>query len=137
MSSTALMVLGFGLIALIFGGVGTALLMSARDFRRIAHRVPGHVVRLRASDGGDGTVYYPTVGFTTLHGQYIEAENGIGSSPPAAPVGGRVTVLYDPERPTRIRLEGLWAGGNVIGVVFAVIGVVFLVVSAAVAAFGP
>ncbi|MEU9889905.1 DUF3592 domain-containing protein [Sphaerisporangium sp. NPDC051011] len=137
MSTTALMVLIFGVIALVFGGIGLGALMSARDFRRIAQRVPGEVVRLRESRDSEGSVYYPTIRFMTLNGQYVEAETHFGSNPPPARVGGRVTVLYDPARPDRIRLEGFWAGGKLIGVLFASLGLVFLVVAAAIAAFSP
>ncbi|RCG26789.1 DUF3592 domain-containing protein [Sphaerisporangium album] len=73
----------------------------------------------------------------TLNGQYVEAETGVGSSPPSARVGDRVTVLYDPAGPDRIRLEGFWAGGNGVGVLFAFLGLVFLVAAAAIAAFSP
>ncbi|RCG26788.1 hypothetical protein DQ384_28235 [Sphaerisporangium album] len=62
MSTAALMVLIFGVIALVLGGVGLGLLLSARDFRRIALRVPGEVVRLRERRDDEGSVYYPTTG---------------------------------------------------------------------------
>ncbi|WP_248958582.1 DUF3592 domain-containing protein [Sphaerisporangium perillae] len=136
MSSTAWIVLGFGLAALVFGGIGIGLLVSAREFRRIAQRVPGQVIRLRPSRGENGTTYFPTVRFTTVIGQQVEAETNYGTNPPVAPVGGPVTVLYDPAKPTRMRLDGFWAGGTVIAVVFAGVGAVFLVVTAAVALSG-
>ncbi|MCW2880645.1 MAG: hypothetical protein JWQ95_4745 [Sphaerisporangium sp.] len=136
MSTSAWIVLGFGLAALVFGGIGTGLLMSTRDFRRIAQRVSGHVVRLRPSRGDNGTVYYPTIRFTTLNGQQVEAEPNFGSNPPVAPVGGQVPVLYDPADPARMRVDSFWGGGTGIGAVFAGVGAVLLTVSIAVVALG-
>ncbi|MFG1874372.1 DUF3592 domain-containing protein [Sphaerisporangium sp. NPDC049003] len=135
MSVTAWLVLAFGLAALVFGGVGAGLLLSQRDFRRIAHRVPGQVVRLRPSHSSEGTVYYPTIRFTTADGRPVEVEGNVGSSPPIAPVGAEVPVLYDPARPDRMRVDTM-LGGNLIGMVFAGTGAVFLVVCIAVVAFG-
>ncbi|WP_405149642.1 DUF3592 domain-containing protein [Sphaerisporangium sp. NBC_01403] len=135
MSTTAWLVLVFGLVALIFGGIGTGMLMSQRDFRRIAQRVPGQVVRLRPSHSSEGTVYYPTIRFTTVSGRPVEVETSVGSSPPVAPVGGEVAVLYDPANPARMRVDSL-LGGNLLGMVFAGTGAVFLLVSIAVVAFG-
>ncbi|MFC4534802.1 DUF3592 domain-containing protein [Sphaerisporangium dianthi] len=135
MSDTAWIVLGLGLAALVFGGVGTGLLVSEREFRRIAHRVPGQVVRLRPSRGEDGTTYYPTLRFMTVNGQAVEAETRFASNPPVAPVGGGVMVLYDPAGPTRVRVDSFWGGGTVIGVVFAGVGAILLAVTIGMVAF--
>ena len=107
--------------------------MNAREFRRRARRTRGMVVRLRASRSGDGTVYYPTIRFTTTYGQQVEAETTHGSNPPPALPGEEVPVLYDPAKPTRIRVDSLAGSGTLLGVVFLAIGIVLFAAGAGVA----
>ncbi|MFC4587802.1 DUF3592 domain-containing protein [Sphaerisporangium corydalis] len=136
MSTNAWLVFAFGLAALVFGGIGAGLLMSQRDFRRIARKVPGQVVRLRPSRTENGVVYYPTIRFTTVNGQRVEAETGFGTNPPMARLGAEVGVLYDPERPSRFRVDSLVGGGTLVGAIFAGVGAVMLGVCVAVAVTG-
>lgn len=135
MSTSAWLVLGLGLGGLLFGGIGLGMLLAQRDFRRIALRASGQVVRLRPSRADDGVVYYATVRFVTVNGQVVEAETGFGSDPPPAPLGARVRLLYDPARPDRMRMEGLWRSGALIGVVFAGTGAALLVAASCAAVF--
>ncbi|WP_214410405.1 DUF3592 domain-containing protein [Sphaerisporangium fuscum] len=136
MSPTAWIVLGLGLGALAFGGVGAGLLVSHREFRRIAQRAQGQVVHLRRGSTEGGYVYYPTIRFVTAYGQQIEAETNYGSNPPVAPVGGLVAVLYDPEKPSRVRVDSVWGGGVAVGAIFAASAVLLVVVAAGVVLFG-
>ncbi|GAA4591398.1 hypothetical protein GCM10023194_50640 [Planotetraspora phitsanulokensis] len=134
--------------SLIFGIVGAGLIVAggvmgigSYRFLRHAERADGEVVRLRTRrtgrQGHRSRVYYPTVRFTTVYGQQVETEANIGAGRPAAMPGERVPILYDPERPTRIRIDTPSGRGVVGGAVFAVVGLVFCAVSLYVHAVSP
>ncbi|GII58026.1 hypothetical protein Pth03_64150 [Planotetraspora thailandica] len=129
-------IVGFGLI--VAGGV---MGIGSYRFLRQAQRADGEVVRLRTRrtgrQGHRSTVYYPTVRFTTVYGQQVEAEANIGTGRPAAMPGEHVPILYDPEKPTRIRIDTRQGRGVVAGVVFAVVGLVFCAVAAYIYAVSP
>ncbi len=132
MSESIIMLLVFGLFGLVFGLVGLGMLLSARDFKRRAVRAPGRVVALRARRSSNtGSVYYPTVRFTTAYGQDVEAESNFGSNPPIGPVGHPVNVLYDPANPVKFRIDSAWGRGTLFAVIFLGVGLVFLGVSLA------
>jgi hypothetical protein len=78
-------------------------------------------------------VYYSIIRFTTVYGQQIEAETSFGSNPPPARPGEQVPVLYDPARPTRIRIDSLTGRGTLLGVIFLVVGLALFVAGAGVA----
>ncbi|GIH64616.1 MULTISPECIES: DUF3592 domain-containing protein [Microbispora] len=133
MSQTALITLILSGLGLVFGLIGGGITMNAREFRRRAQRTRGLVVGLRASRSDDGTSYYPTIRFTTLYGQQVEAETTYGSNPPPARPGEEVTVLYDPARPTRIRIDSAAGSGTLLGGIFLAVGIVLFTAGAGVA----
>ncbi|GIH48444.1 Protein of unknown function [Microbispora rosea] len=133
MSQTALITLILSGIGLVFGLIGGGITMNAREFRRRAQRARGLVVGLRASRSDDGTSYYPTIRFTTVYGQQVEAETTFGSNPPPARPGEEVTVLYDPARPTRIRIDSAAGSGTLLGGIFLAVGIVLFTAGAGVA----
>ncbi|WP_182873498.1 DUF3592 domain-containing protein [Microbispora sp. H10670] len=133
MSQTALITLILSGLGLVFGLIGGGITVNAREFRRRAHRASGLVVGLRASHSDDGTVYYPTVRFVTLYGQQVEAESTYGSNPPPARPGEEVPVLYDPAKPTRIRIDSAAGSGTLLGGIFLALGVVLFTVGAGIA----
>ncbi|MEU7913815.1 DUF3592 domain-containing protein [Microbispora bryophytorum] len=133
MSQTALITLILSGLGLVFGLIGGGITMNAREFRRRAQRTRGLVVGLRASRSDDGTSYYPTIRFTTVYGQQVEAETTYGSNPPPARPGEEVTVLYDPARPTRIRLDSAAGSGALLGGIFLAVGVALFTAGAGVA----
>lgn len=133
MSQGALITLILSGVGLVFGLIGGGVLRNAREFRRRAQRTRGLVVGLRASSSGDGTVYYPTIRFTTLYGQQVEAETPYGSSPPPARPGQEVPVLYDPATPTRVRIDSAVGSGTLLGGIFLVLGIVLFTAGAGVA----
>ncbi|MEU7887721.1 DUF3592 domain-containing protein [Microbispora bryophytorum] len=132
MSQTALITLILSGLGLVFGLIGGGITMNAREFRRRAQRTRGLVVGLRASRSDDGTSYYPTIRFTTVYGQQVEAETTYGSNPPPARPGEEVTVLYDPARPTRIRLDSAAGSGALLGGIFLAVGVALFTAGAGV-----
>jgi hypothetical protein len=114
-----LLPLVLGVVGVITTLVGGGLGIGARRFRRRAERVEGEVVRLRPSRSRNGRiVYYPTVRFTTVYGQRVEAESPLGGTPPPAMPGDKVPVLYDPARPTRVRIDNATGSGFLAGMVF-------------------
>ncbi|MEV1203558.1 DUF3592 domain-containing protein [Microbispora rosea] len=133
MSQTALITLILSGIGLVFGLIGGGITMNAREFRRRAQRARGLVVGLRASRSDDGTSYYPTIRFTTVYGQQVEAETTFGSNPPPARPGEEVTVLYDPARPTRIRIDSAAGSGTLLGGIFLAVGIILFTAGAGVA----
>jgi len=132
-SQTALTTLILAGLGLVFGLIGGGITRNAREFRRRAQRTRGLVVGLRASRATDGTVYYPAIRFTTIYGQQVEAETTYGSNPPPARPGQEVTVLYDPARPTRIRIDSAAGNGMLLGGIFLAVGIVLFTVGAGVA----
>lgn len=133
MSQTALITLILSGLGLVFGLIGGGITMNAREFRRRAQRSRGLVVGLRASRSDDGTTYYPTIRFTTVYGQQVEAETTYGSNPPPARPGEEVTVLYDPARPTRIRIDSAAGRGTLLGGIFLAVGIILFTAGAGVA----
>jgi hypothetical protein len=115
-----------GVVTALAGGV---LSIGARRFRKRAERVEGEVVRLRPSRSRNGRiVYYPTVRFTTVYGQRVEAESPLGGTPPPAMPGDKVPIMYDPDRPTRVRVGDAAANGFLAGMIF--LGTMLAILSA-------
>ncbi|GGS82768.1 hypothetical protein GCM10010156_46800 [Planobispora rosea] len=119
----------FGIVfGVVFTGIGVRVLTVGQRLRRSGVRVPGFVVGLRWS-GGDNGVYYPTLQFQTAQGFMVQTESDLGSNPSPVRPGQQVTVVYDPERPQRARLDGAGGRGVLHSVLFLTFGVIVLVVS--------
>ncbi|MFF0575110.1 DUF3592 domain-containing protein [Streptosporangium saharense] len=119
----------FGIVfGAVFTGIGIRVLTVGQRLRRHGTRVPGMVAGLRWSGGDDG-VYYPTLRFQTVQGSMVETESDLGSNPSPVRPSQQVTVVYDPERPQRARLDGANGGGVLHGVLFLIFGAVVLVAS--------
>ncbi|GAA1302173.1 hypothetical protein Psi02_48860 [Planotetraspora silvatica] len=130
MPPNLLLPLVLGVVGVVTALVGGGLGIGARRFRRRAERVEGEVVRLRPSRSRNGRiVYHPTVRFTTVYGQRVEAESPLGGTPPPAMPGDRVPVLYDPARPTRVRIDDTTNNGFRAGMIF--LGTALAILSAA------
>ena len=117
--------------------IGAAISRAAGRWRRTAARAQGTVTRLemmrpRGPQTHAGT-YYSWVRYTTAEGREVEGRTTFASSPPPAREGATVTVLYDPDRPERVRLDTLMGRGGfaalpcyVLGAVGIVIGIIGL-----------
>jgi Protein of unknown function (DUF3592) len=124
---------GLGFIAF-----GAHVIRTARRLREAGQRVPGVVVRLRwdPSESGQGPGrFYPVLRFQTLDGTVIEAESDLGSYPAPAREGQPVTVVYDPAKPRRARLDTMLGIDMVHGPLFIAFGVVATLTAAAVTFF--
>jgi Protein of unknown function (DUF3592) len=122
---------GLGFIAF-----GAHAIRIARRLRASGLRVPGVVVRLRwdPSDYGGGQ-FYPVLRFQTHDGTVIETESDLGSNPAPARPGQPVTVVYDPAKPRRARLDTMIGSGTIHGPLFIAFGAVATLIAAAVTFF--
>ncbi|MBX6386398.1 MAG: DUF3592 domain-containing protein [Microbispora sp.] len=133
MSQSAVIALILAGVGLVFGLAGGAITMNAWKFRRRAQRTRGLVVGLRVRGVGEDTAYYPTIRFTTLYGRQVEAETAYGSNPPLVRPGEEVPVLYDPDRPTRVRIDNVLGNGMFLGGAFLVFGLLLFTAGAGMA----
>ena len=126
---TTLVPLAFAVGGLLFVAIGARIVQSAHRFLRTAHRVPGVVTDLRCRTGSSDSsgTWYPVLRFTTRDGRQVDTTAMYGTNPAPARTGERVTVLYDPQRPTRAALHGR-VGGRLLGGGFVVLGAIFAAV---------
>lgn len=112
-------------LALVAGllmiGVTSSELGKRVKFRRRSRRAKAVVVGLDRSVGGHGGSmpqyrYHPILEFTTPEGRGVRARTNVGSDPPPAREGQRVTAVYDPNDPTRVEIEG--KGWMELGLIF-------------------
>jgi hypothetical protein len=88
------------------------------------------VVRLRLENNGyGGSRCYPTFRFRTADGTEIETESDLGANPAPALAGQRVTVVYDPARPRRARMDSMLGGGAIHGPIFVAFGMLTTLVA--------
>lgn len=127
MQQTIVTILVVGGIGLVFALVGGKLSVGALNFRKRATRTHGQVVGLRPRRSRQGVTYHPIVRFVTASGVPMEAETPSGGNPPPARPGQQVPVLYDPDAPTRIRLDTATGDGFLFSLIFLGIGIVLLV----------
>ena len=124
-----LLPVAFAVFGLLFVGIGAWTVQAARRFLRTAQRVPGVVTDLRYSPGSADSsgIYYPVLRFTTRDGRQVDTTAMYGTNPPPARAGDQVTVLYDPQRPSRAALHGR-LGGRLLGGFFILFGGIFAAV---------
>ena len=126
--SVGLFMVVFGcLFATAGGAVYYIAVYSLRDWVP----VPGTVTTFQSStstnsDGFSSTTFCPLVQYTTASGETYEVRINECSSPRAYDVGDSVTVLYNPAAPGQAQLKGgtRESLGNILGIVFAVVGCV-------------
>ncbi len=119
----------FGVMALIFGGIGAAIALSVMNERaRMVHTEGSIVDLLRERDSEGDTLYRPVFRFTTAAGQAYEVESDMRSNPPSHELEQRVPVRYDPVNPSQARLDTLFENWFLPGL-FCLFGVVFGAVS--------
>jgi Protein of unknown function (DUF3592) len=118
----------------VFAVVGPVLVVRGirslrRDtaFQRRAYRAQGVVTQIRWDHRGEDSSSYPVVRFNLPDGRTVEASATQGAGPGSGSEGDSVSVLYDPENPTDIRIEGFFGSGKMGGVVLIVMGVIFFI----------
>jgi len=126
----ALIALGVGLV---FTTLGIVFMVRRRRFLRSAVRVPGVVTDVlydpRVGVNGSGGLWFPILSFTTVDGHPVQTRAQIGRVPAPARTGDQVTVLYDPEDPTRASLPR--DGSGCLAWIFTIVGVSSVTIGAA------
>jgi hypothetical protein len=89
--------------------VGIVLWRRIRAFRRSAVRAPASIVGFRTKADSDGDLlHFPIFRFRDQHGGEHEVCSQTGESPPGFAEGESMTVLYDPSKPAKARIESFW-----------------------------
>ena len=100
--------IGIGLVLLIFGGVLYAVNMI---FVSQAELVNGTVISLSTNIDPDynSELLCPVVKYTTKAGQSLSFNSDVCSSPAKYAVGDQVQVYYNPQNPTQAQLKDFWS----------------------------
>lgn len=130
--------IGFsGWLALVFGLIlavaGTNELRKHAGFRKRARRARALVVGMHQSVGGRGGAapqyrYHPVLAFRTAEGREVQARTNLGTNPPTAREGQRVTVVYDPHDPENVEITGKGKIGLAVTLVLTLFGFALLAV---------
>ena len=106
------------IFVLVFGGIGTILLVIAglvfsreQSFLKTAEAATGTVSgfdRSSSSDGSGGG-YCPVIDFSTKAGEAVKYYANMCSSPPSYDIGEQVEVLYDPQDIKSVQMKGFWS----------------------------
>jgi len=125
MSSNTAFVLMFTGIWCLVGAVFLAVGIGMRRSRRLSEerlraRSSGTVVEVVRRTNGDSVSFYPIVEFEA-DGRRVSLESDSGGGRKRHYEGQSVEVLYDPDDPTRFRLEGDDAG-RLIGSIMLAVG---------------
>jgi hypothetical protein len=113
-----LCIVGFGIFA--SGGFWG---ISQKNFIASAAKAEGVVVRLEwepGSSSDDSSAHHTVVAFKSADGRDIEFRSGVGSSPLAHSKGDRVGVLYDPNSPSKAKINtfvSLWLGPIILALI--------------------
>jgi Protein of unknown function (DUF3592) len=128
--------LGAALVGPLLTREGVRRFREAREFRTGAARVPGVVVDLHwetmpaRRDSAEGSpcrrVAMPIFRFHTLEGHPVVVTSPVGTNPPRHRPGGAVTVVYDPDDPSRARIEGALGDGSLLAACLIGVGVLLL-----------
>jgi hypothetical protein len=127
----------FVLFAFVGGAIalGAGVLLGVRTvkFERRAIRASGVVIDNVANmDGSQNQVcYYPKIRFRTNEGLDVTFISSSGNNDSGFRVGEAVTVLYDPQRPTRAVIDSFWSRWG-LSVILIGLGLVALIAAAVV-----
>jgi len=125
MSEMIIFGLAFGSVGFILAALAVFFWLRTRSFLETAQKAQGTVIRLvysSDSDGGGG--YSPVYTFRTISGQVIEVTDKMSSNPPQFKEGQIIDVLYDPEDPSRARINK-WFNLYFVPLLLGFLGLVF------------
>jgi hypothetical protein len=122
-------------IGVLFAGLGVAMQRGESRFGARAARAAATVTDVRSRSGGStsgGVIWVPVVRFTTADGRTVEAETSSGTNRKRHRPGQAIEVLYDPAKPTDVRVPG--SGASIVHVAFIALGSAFAAIGLAIAA---
>ncbi|MEL6792026.1 MAG: DUF3592 domain-containing protein [Pseudomonadota bacterium] len=122
----------FTIVGAAFFLIGCHQLYGTYHFTNVALPAEGTVQSVerketRDSEGHRKITYRPTMTYRDAFGVERTARTYLSSSGYNYDIGARVAVLYDPDEPTVVRVDGfvsLW----VFGAIFAGLGALFLII---------
>ena len=114
--------------AVVLGGLALCCFAGAWGKYRLDARgrwIEAEIVRVDEDKGTDGDPrFYPVVAFTPPGGEPVEVKSSSGKLYPpewGSGVGSKVSVRYDPARPTRIELSGYEGDGVLMGLLIGLV----------------
>lgn len=127
----------FLIVGLPFLSVAVFLFLRDASFAGDGARAEGRVIellRLVETEPGEtaSVTYNGVIRFADQNGRAQEFSETLRTNPPRFAVGDRVTVIYDPARPSRAVVDDFWGRKGLpaiflgLGGIFASIGAVFL-----------
>jgi hypothetical protein len=126
----------FILIGVAMMGFATRAKRARARWEAGASRASGEVTDLRwqsVGHAGDRSpLAFPVLRFSLPDGRTVETQSTWGTSPPPAKPGAQVTVLYDPEDPTRASVP---AGGAASFVSWVIVALGLLLLFIGIASF--
>lgn len=124
MSTSIILVLVFGCVAVILIGLALFFLFRTRSFIGKARETKGTITDMVYSSDSEGGGYTPVFRFRTLEGQEIEIRGSLRTNPPQFKVGQTIDVLYEPENPSGARIKK-WLNLYFVPLLLGFLGVVF------------
>jgi hypothetical protein len=97
------------LSALLTGGFALFLYLDMADFVERAEETTATVAGFEQSTHDGSTMYSPILAYVDKAGQKREATSGTSSSTRSHSVGDEITVLYDPDQPSKVRVNAFWS----------------------------
>jgi len=125
MNEITIFSLAFGSVGFILAALAIFFWLRTRAFLDTAQKAQGTVIRMvysSDSDGGGG--YSPVYTFRTIGGQVIEVTDRMSSNPPQFKEGQIIDVLYDPENPSRARINK-WFNLYFVPLLLGFLGLIF------------
>ena len=93
-----------GLVGTVFFSFGVYLLYDTVGFVSRSRETMATVINFDVSKEGN---YFPIFQFKDDGGSTVTARSTSGSKPPAYSIGDKVSILYDPQNPTNIRVNSI------------------------------
>jgi len=93
--------LAIGILFLVFSLI---LFNRSVQFLQTGGRATATVIRLESTSGKKNSSVRPIFSFTTITNQEITYVHSVSSYPPAWKIGEQATIVYDQNKPERVKL---------------------------------
>ncbi|MBY8975585.1 DUF3592 domain-containing protein [Rhodobacteraceae bacterium NNCM2] len=118
--------IAFGLMALLFAGIGGWQAYDVARFMEVAQPARGTVVSVDVEHSDDGVSYTPTITYEDAAGAPQSGETHISSSGYDYPIGQQVDILYHPDWPGEVRINS-FVSLYLLPMIFLFVGLFLLV----------